>query len=45
VRSVIAHTRAEPGPSVRVLEKAGFVLDAEREDPDDGAVWRFRLKR
>jgi ribosomal-protein-alanine N-acetyltransferase len=45
VRSVIAHTLAEPGPSVRVLEKAGFVLDGERADPDGGAVWRFRLKR
>jgi ribosomal-protein-alanine N-acetyltransferase len=45
VRSVIAHTLAEQGPSVRVLEKAGFVLDGEREDPEVGTVCRFRLKR
>lgn len=45
VRSVIAHTLAEPGPSVRVLEKTGFVHDAELADPDDGPHWRFRLKR
>lgn len=44
VTSVIAHTLAEPGPSVRVLEKTGFKREAEIEDPDDGPVWRFRTR-
>lgn len=45
VQTVIAHTLAEPGPSVRVLEKAGFVRDGEVVDDDVGAAWRFRLDR
>ena len=45
VRSVTAHTLAERSASVRVLEKAGFEREAEIEDPDDGPVWRFRLRR
>jgi [ribosomal protein S5]-alanine N-acetyltransferase len=45
VRSVIAHTLAEPGPSVRVLEKTGFAHDAELPGDEDGPLWRFRLKR
>ncbi len=40
---MIAHTLAEPGPSPRVLEKAGFALVGE-EPLDDGRVaWRFRI--
>lgn len=45
VRSVVAHTLAERNASVRVLEKAGFTHDAEIADPDDGPVWRWRLRR
>jgi RimJ/RimL family protein N-acetyltransferase len=45
VESVIAHTLAEPGPSVRVLEKSGFELEGEIPEPDVGSAWRFRLKR
>lgn len=45
VRGVIAHTLAEPGASVRVLEKAGFALEAELPDDELGATWRFRLDR
>jgi RimJ/RimL family protein N-acetyltransferase len=44
VRSVIAHTLAERNASVRVLEKTGFELDTEIEDPDDGPVWRHRKR-
>lgn len=45
VQIVRAHTRAEPGPSVRVLDKAGFVLEAEVPDEELGKVWRFGLHR
>jgi ribosomal-protein-alanine N-acetyltransferase len=45
VTSVVAHTLGERNASVRVLEKAGFTHEAEIVDPDDGPVWRFRLRR
>lgn len=45
VQTVTAHTRAEPGPSVRVLEKVGFVRDGEAPDEAVGTAWRFRLDR
>jgi ribosomal-protein-alanine N-acetyltransferase len=45
VSAVVAHTRAEPGPSVRVLEKSGFVHAGEVPDENVGAAWRFRLDR
>lgn len=45
VRTVLAHTLAEPGPSARVLEKAGFVHDGEVADDEVGPAWRFRLDR
>jgi hypothetical protein len=41
----VAHTLAEPGASARVLEKAGFALEAELPDDELGATWRFRLDR
>ncbi len=44
VRSVIAHTRPEPGPSVRVLEKSGFARDGEVPDQAIGTAWLFRLE-
>jgi RimJ/RimL family protein N-acetyltransferase len=44
VMAVIAHTLAEPGPSPRVLEKAGFRNDGLLSE-DDGVVWRFRRER
>lgn len=33
------------GPSVRLLEKAGFVLEADVRDEELGTVWRFGLHR
>ena len=45
VRTVIAHTEAGPGPSVRVLEKAGFVREGEVPDDEVGTAWRYRLER
>jgi cysteine desulfurase family protein (TIGR01976 family) len=45
VRTILAHTLSEPGPSVRVLEKAGFVREGEVPDDEVGTAWRFRLER
>jgi len=45
VRAVLAHTRAEPGPSARVLEKSGFACEGEVPDETLGTAWRFRLER
>ncbi|HKP89909.1 MAG TPA: GNAT family N-acetyltransferase [Thermoleophilaceae bacterium] len=44
VTEVIAHTLAERNASNRVLEKAGFVFDAD-EWQDGVAVWRYSLPR
>jgi RimJ/RimL family protein N-acetyltransferase len=45
VRAVIAHTLAEPSPSGRVLEKAGFAYEREVADDQVGTAWRYRLER
>ena len=44
VQVVIAHTRPEANASTRVLEKNGFVRVGEVVDPEDGTVWRWRLR-
>lgn len=43
VETVLAHTLAEPGPSMRLLEKAGFVREAEVRNDEVGKAWRYRL--
>ncbi|HEV7348517.1 GNAT family N-acetyltransferase [Telluribacter sp.] len=45
VKKVIAHTLPGEGPSTRILKKLGFVRTGELEDPDDGLVWRWELKK
>lgn len=45
VRSVVAHTLPAPGPSVRVLERAGFVLEGPVADEQVGTAWRHRRVR
>ncbi len=44
VTAVIAHTLPEPGPSTRVLEKAGFRFDGEAREGGE-LVWRFSRRR
>jgi len=44
VQTVVAHTLAERGPSVCVLEKAGLVHDRDSAD-DERVTWRFRVER
>lgn len=43
VKSVIAHTLAVAGPSTRLLERLGFVMEEEVPDAESGTVWRWRL--
>lgn len=38
---VIAHTLPENNASAAVLRKAGFTLQGEVTDPEDGQVWRW----
>jgi ribosomal-protein-alanine N-acetyltransferase len=45
VKAVIAHTVATEGASTRVLARLGFVNEAEVPDPQQGAIWRWRLTR
>jgi RimJ/RimL family protein N-acetyltransferase len=45
VRFIDAHTLAEPNASTRVLEKSGFEMLGAIEDPDDGPIWHWRLRR
>lgn len=45
VDCVHAHTLAEPNASTRVLEKCGMTKVEELIDPDDGALWRWEIRR
>jgi len=45
VRTVIAHTLPETGPSVRVLGKSGFVYERVVISAGIGTTWRFRFDR
>ena len=41
VDRVIAHTLREMSPSTRVCCKAGFIIDSDVDDPEDGPVRRW----
>ncbi|QIP14322.1 GNAT family N-acetyltransferase [Spirosoma aureum] len=45
VMLVKAHTLAEMSASVRVLEKCGMVFNDAFDDPNDGPVWQWQVKR
>lgn len=45
VRKVQAHTLGEINPSTRVLSKCGFIKTEEIQDPDNGTLWKWELKR
>lgn len=45
VKVIIAHTLGQENPSTSVLIKCGFVKVAEINDPDDGLIWKWELKR
>lgn len=45
VEIVRAHTLQEENASVRILRRLGFVLVGPIDDPEDGPIWRWDLKR
>ena len=45
VKSIIAHTLGQVNPSTKVLQKCGFEKVEEINDPDDGLIWKWELKR
>lgn len=45
VKSIIAHTLGQENPSTKVLQKCGFEKVHEINDPADGLIWKWKLKR
>ena len=45
VISIIAHTLIQENPSTKVLTKCGFEKIEEINDPEDGLMWKWELKR
>lgn len=45
VKSIIAHTLGQENASTKVLQKCGFEKVQEINDPDDGLIWRWELKK
>jgi ribosomal-protein-alanine N-acetyltransferase len=45
VTSIIAHTLGQDNPSTKVLQKCGFEKVEEMNDPEDGLIWKWQLKR
>ena len=45
VRLIVAHTLGQDNASTKVLQKCGFKKVEETNDPDDGLIWKWELKR
>jgi RimJ/RimL family protein N-acetyltransferase len=45
VKSIIAHTLGQENASTKVLMKCGFKKVEEVNDPEDGLIWKWELKR
>jgi RimJ/RimL family protein N-acetyltransferase len=45
VKSIIAHTLGQENPSTKVLQKCGFEKVQAINDPDDGLIWKWEIKR
>jgi len=45
VRLIVAHTLGQDNASTKVLQKCGFKKVEEINDPDDGLIWKWELKR
>lgn len=45
VTAIIAHTLAERNASGEVLMKCGMTRIAEIDDPDDGLIWRWEVRK
>lgn len=45
IHTVLAHTLAADNASTSVLTKCGFTKTEEINDPEDGLIWKWELKR
>ncbi|MGD9897909.1 MAG: GNAT family N-acetyltransferase [Calditrichaceae bacterium] len=45
VKVIVAHTLGEVNASIKVLTKCRFEKVEEINDPDDGLIWKWELKR
>jgi RimJ/RimL family protein N-acetyltransferase len=45
VNSIIAHTLGKDNASTKLLQKCGFKKVGEINDPNDGIIWKWELKR
>jgi RimJ/RimL family protein N-acetyltransferase len=45
LQRIMAHTLPQENPSTRILARLGFERAGEAVDPDEGAVWLWRLIR
>ncbi len=45
VKIIIAHTLPEENASTKILTKCGFVKTGEINDPEDGLIWKWELKK
>ena len=45
VRLIVAHTLGQDNASTKVLQKCGFKKVEEINNPDDGLIWKWELKR
>lgn len=45
VKFIIAHTLGQDNPSTKVLTKCGFKKIEEMNDPNEGIIWKWELKR
>ncbi len=45
IQTIQAHTLAEENESVRVLRKVEMTFVKELNDPEDGDIWQWQLKR
>jgi RimJ/RimL family protein N-acetyltransferase len=45
VKSIIAHTLGQKNHSTKILQRCGFEKVQEINDPDDGLIWKWELKK
>ena len=45
ITRILAHTLPEENPSNRLLKKLGFAFVGTVDDPDDGEIWKWELKK
>jgi hypothetical protein len=43
--AIVAHTLPQAGASTSILKRLGFECLGELQHPEDGPVWKWRLRR